>query len=427
MQYCEMSKKQLAEELDRQKARYEDLKAKGLSYDMTRGKPCPDQLDLSEELLDASLIGNGRAENGLDCRNYGILTGIPEARTLMGELLGVPADQVIVGGNSSLNMMYDTIAAYMLYGTSAEGEPWHKEEKRKFICPVPGYDRHFGVTEALGFELIPVEILPDGPDMDRIEALVAADPAIKGMWSVPKYSNPTGYVYSDEKIRRLASMKCACPDFRIMWDDAYTVHFLYDAPAEQLNLIDACREAGNPDRAIMITSTSKITFPGAGVAAIASSPANIAYLSKLLGKQTIGSDKLNQLRHVHFLKNRAGVLEHMKKHAAILRPKFEAVQEVFEREMSGLGILEWTCPQGGYFISIDMPDGCAARAVAMAKDCGVAFTPAGATFPYGKDPRDRNVRIAPSFPPLSQIGTAIEVLCVCIKICALEKLLAVCA
>lgn len=423
MQYCKMSEKQLKDELATQKARYDALKAKGLSYDMTRGKPCPEQLALSKGILDESLVADMKTEGGMDCRNYGVLTGIPEARALLGSMLGVPADQVIVGGNSSLNMMHDLIAFFLLHGTSETGTPWVKEEKIKFICPVPGYDRHFGVTESFGFELIPVDILPDGPDMDRIEALVREDASIKGMWSVPKYSNPTGYVYSDEKIRRLAAMKCAAPDFRILWDDAYTVHFLKDAPVDQLNLIEACKEAGNPDRGIMITSTSKITFPGAGIAAIASSPANIAYITKLLSKQTIGSDKMNQLRHVRFLKDREGILAHMRRHADILRPKFEAVLEVFDREMTGLDILSWTKPEGGYFISIDVPEGCAARVVAMAKECGVAFTPAGATYPNGHDPLDRNIRIAPSFPPLEQIGTAIEVLCVCIKICALEKLL----
>ena len=423
MQYCKMSQEQLREELNVQKTRYDAYMAKGLSYDMTRGKPCTEQLDLSNGILDESLVADVKTEGGLDCRNYGVLTGIPEARALMGAMLGVPADQVIVGGNSSLNMMHDLLAFFMLHGTSQSGKPWCKEEKVKFICPVPGYDRHFGVTQSLGFELIPVDLLPDGPDMDRIEALVKSDASIKGMWSVPKYSNPTGYVYSDDCIRRLASMPTAADDFRIMWDDAYTIHFLGDAPVEQLNLIEACKEAGNPDRAIMIASTSKITFPGAGIAAIASSPANIAYFTKLLSNQTIGSDKMNQLRHVRFLKDREGLLAHMRKHADILRPKFQAVLEVFDREMTGLDILSWTKPEGGYFISIDVPEGCASKVVAMAKACGVAFTPAGATYPCGVDPLDRNIRIAPSFPPLSQIGTAIEVLCICIKICALEKLL----
>ena len=423
MQYCKMSQEQLREELNVQKTRYDAYMAKGLSYDMTRGKPCTEQLDLSNGILDESLVADVKTEGGLDCRNYGVLTGIPEARALMGAMLGVPADQVIVGGNSSLNMMHDLLAFFMLHGTSQSGKPWCKEEKVKFICPVPGYDRHFGVTQSLGFELIPVDLLPDGPNMDRIEALVKSDASIKGMWSVPKYSNPTGYVYSDDCIRRLASMPTAADDFRIMWDDAYTIHFLGDAPVEQLNLIEACKEAGNPDRAIMIASTSKITFPGAGIAAIASSPANIAYFTKLLSNQTIGSDKMNQLRHVRFLKDREGLLAHMRKHADILRPKFQAVLEVFDREMTGLDILSWTKPEGGYFISIDVPEGCASKVVAMAKACGVAFTPAGATYPCGVDPLDRNIRIAPSFPPLSQIGTAIEVLCICIKICALEKLL----
>ena len=408
MEYNKMSQEQLKEELNVQKARYDAFMAKGLSYDMTRGKPCTEQLDLSNDILDPSLVADVKTAGGLDCRNYGVLTGIPEARALMGSVLGVPADQVIVGGNSSLNMMHDILAFFMLHGTSASGKPWCKEDKVKFICPVPGYDRHFGVTESLGFELIPVDLLPDGPDMDRIEALVKEDASIKGMWSVPKYSNPTGYVYSDEKIRRLAAMPTAAEDFRIMWDDAYTIHFLGDAPVDQLNLIDACKDASNPDRGIMISSTSKITFPGAGIAAIASSPANIAYITKLMSSQTIGSDKMNQLRHVRFFKDRDGLLSHMQRHADILRPKFQAVLEVFDREMTESGVLSWTKPEGGYFISIDVPEGCATKVVAMAKACGVAFTPAGATYPHGMDPLDRNIRIAPSFPPLSQIGTAMR-------------------
>ncbi len=330
---------------------------------------------------------------------------------------------MIVGGNSSLNMMYDTIAMFLLLGTGSGRTPWCRQGTIKFICPVPGYDRHFAICEQFGIEMIPVEIKEDGPDMEAVEALAANDPAVKGMWSIPKYSNPSGVIYSDEVIRRLASMRCAAEDFRIIWDDAYTVHYLGDRPHRQLSLVRACAEAGNPDRAIMVTSTSKITFPGAGVAAIASSLANVQYLTKLIGIQTIGPDKLNQLRHVHFLKDYDTIVAHMEKHAEILRPKFQSVLSTMEAELDGLDILEWSRPEGGYFISVNTLDGIADQVVAMAKECGVLFTPAGATFPYRKDPRNRNIRIAPTFPPLSQLQEAITVFCVCVKICSLEKLL----
>lgn len=422
MNYFNLDRIQLETELDFQKSRFDALKAEGLSYDMTRGKPCKDQLDLSLGMLDPEILGDFKNKDGIDCRNYGGVNGITEAREMMSSLLGVPAGQVMVGSNSSLNCMYDLILTFLLKGASPESEPWIKDEKRKFICPVPGYDRHFGVTEALMFDLIPVDINPDGPDMEVIEELVK-DPSVKGMWSVPKYSNPTGYVYSDETIRRLASMKCACPDFRIMWDDAYTVHYLGKEPAKQLNLIEACREAGNPDRAIMICSTSKITFPGSGIAAIASSEENIKYISKVISRQTIGPDKMNQLRHVRFLKDYDNILAHMEKHAQIIRPKFRACIDTFEKEFADNKILEWTNPEGGYFISANTPDGCAKKVVSMCKEAGVSFTPAGATYPYGKDPRDRNIRIAPTVPPLEDIGKAIEVFCVCVKITVLEQLL----
>lgn len=373
-------------------------------------------------MLSEKYIGNAKTAKGTECRNYGILDGIPEAKKLMGDILGVLPENIVIGGNSSLNMMYDMLMRFMLFGTGSGAAPWHLQDKVKFICPVPGYDRHFLICEKLGIEMIPVDILSDGPDMDAVLELVK-DPAVKGMWSIPKYSNPTGVVYSDEKIRMLAEMDCAADDFRIMWDDAYTVHFLGNAPAEQLNMLDACRAAGNPDRVIIFGSTSKITFPGSGLAAMAASEANIKYALSHITVQTIGHDKLNQLRHANFLRDYDGTIAHMKKHAEILRPKFNAVLDVFEKELAGTGILEWTKPEGGYFISINTLDGCAAKVVAMAKECGVLFTPAGATYPYRKDPRDRNIRIAPTLPPLSELTEAITVLCVCIKICSVEKLL----
>lgn len=422
MNYKKLSDAELISILDEQKKIYDEFKSQNLSYDMTRGKPGSSQLDLSNEMLSADILGSAKTETGAECRNYGILDGIPEVKKLMADMLGVKPENTVVGGNSSLNMMFDTLMRFMLFGTSSEATPWGKLEKVKFICPVPGYDRHFLICEKLGIEMIPVELLEDGPDMDVVKGLVK-DPAVRGMWSIPKYSNPSGIVYSDEKIRALASMECAAPDFTIMWDDAYTVHYLGDAPAKQLNLLKACEEAGNPDRAYIFGSTSKVTFPGSGIAAMASSEANIKYSISYITAQTIGHDKLNQLRHVKFLKNYDGIVSHMEKHAEILRPKFGAVLKVLEEELADLGILEWTKPEGGYFISINTLDGCATKVVAMAKACGVMFTPAGATFPYRKDPRDRNIRIAPTLPPLEELSAAIKVLCVCIKICSIEKIL----
>lgn len=423
MNYKTMPADALSAVLKEQKELYKELQALHLSYDMTRGKPGSDQLDLSNEMLSEKYVGNTKSENGTECRNYGVLDGIPEAKKLMADMLGVAPANVIIGGNSSLNMMYDTLVRFMLFGTGNGYAPWSKLEKVKFICPVPGYDRHFLICEKLGIEMIPVELQADGPDMDAVYELVK-DPAVKGMWSIPKYSNPSGIVYSDEKIRALASMQCAAEDFRIMWDDAYTVHFLGDAPAKQINMLTACCEAGNPERVLIFGSTSKITFPGSGLAVMAGSEANIKYALSHITVQTIGHDKLNQLRHANFLHDYDGILRHMKKHADILKPKFDAVLDVLETELAGTGILEWTKPEGGYFISINTLDGCATKVVSMAKECGVLFTPAGATFPYRKDPRDRNIRIAPTLPPLSELTEAIKILCICIKICSAEKLLA---
>lgn len=425
MNYRAMGKAALLDELKKQLSRFESFKSMGLKLDMTRGKPCPEQLKLSEPMLDPELIGDFTSENGADCRNYGLVAGLPEARSFMGELLGVDAENVICGGNSSLNMMYDTICTFMLHGVSdsPEDKPWFSVNDRKFICPVPGYDRHFAITEQLGFELIPVEIGPDGPDVDAIEKIVRDDPSVKGMWSVPKYSNPTGFVYSDECIRRLASMKCAADDFRIFWDDAYTIHFFNDRPSSQLNLLKACAEAGHPERAILFGSTSKITFPGAGLAALAADRKTVDFLLTRISKQTIGPDKMNQLRHVKFLKNRENVIVHMRKHAAIMKPKFDAVEEIFSEEFGSYEdpILTRTVPEGGYFICCRTDEGMATKVLSLCRECGVSFTPAGATHPYGIDPTDSYIRIAPSFPSIEQIRTAVEIFCVCVKIVWLNE------
>ncbi|MBQ8164846.1 MAG: aminotransferase class I/II-fold pyridoxal phosphate-dependent enzyme [Clostridia bacterium] len=422
MNYINMTEQELKSELAKLTQQYNDLKAQNLSYDMTRGKPASAQLDLSNEMLSDKYLGNIKTSKNIDCRNYGILDGIPEAKELMASIIGVDPANVIVCGNSSLNIMYDTLMKFMLFGVSKSAKPWCKEEKIKFICPVPGYDRHFKITEQLGIEMINVDLNDDGPDMSKVKELVK-DPAVKGMWAVPKYSNPTGTVYSDEVIKELASMECAADDFRIFWDDAYTVHYLYDAPAKQLNILKACCDAGNSDRAVIFTSTSKITFSGSGLSAVASSKDNIEYFLWHMNVQTIGHDKINQLRHVNFLKNYDGVIAHMKKHADIIRPKFEVVLNTLESELSGLGILTWSKPRGGYFISIDTLEGCADKVVAMAKDCGVVFTPAGATFPYGKDPKNKNIRIAPTLPVIEDLKEAIKMLCICVKICSINKIL----
>ena len=427
MELSKLTKPELEAELKKQLARYQKYKSMGLSLDMTRGKPCPEQLKLSEPMLSDEILGDFKSESGTDCRNYGILAGLPEARRFMGELLGVPGENIICGGNSSLNLMYDTVSTFMMFGVSeAEADkPWYEEKERKFICPVPGYDRHFAITQLFGFKLIPVDIRPDGLDMDAVEQIVRDDPSVKGIWSVPKYSNPTGYVYSDECIARLARMKCAAKDFRIFWDDAYTVHFINGEPAKQLSLFDECRIAGHPDRVIMFGSTSKITFPGAGISALAADKQTIDFLLSRIAKQTIGPDKLNQLRHVKFLKNIDGVVAHMKKHAVLMKPKFDAVEEVFENEFGEPkeGQLSWTRPEGGYFICCKTGNGMATEVLSMCKECGVAFTPAGSTHPYKIDPTDSYVRIAPSYPAVDQIRSAVEIFCICVKIVAIKKML----
>jgi len=402
--------------------RYAGFQARKLNLDMTRGKPCAEQLDLSLGMLACVDENHYSAADGSDCRNYGGLDGIPEAKALFGQYLGVAPGQVIIGGSSSLNMMYDTIVRAMVLGVAGGEKPWGKYPTVKFLCPCPGYDRHFAICEQLGIEMISVAMDDDGPDMDVVEELVGQDEAIRGMWCVPCYSNPTGAVYSDEVVERLAHMRAKADDFRIMWDNAYAVHHLTDQPKPLRNILAACQEAGYPDRVFMFGSTSKITFAGAGLAMMAASVANVELIKKQISIQTIGPDKTNQLRHVRFLRDMQGIEAIMKKHAAILKPKFDAVEEVLQRELGGKGIATWTRPEGGYFSSLDTMDGCAKAVVEMAGKGGVKFTPAGATFPYRKDPRDRNIRIAPSFPPLEDIYPAIELLAICIQLVSIDKL-----
>lgn len=425
MRYTEMNKEQLAAEKERLERQYKEYESKGLKLDMSRGKPSPDQLDLSMEIMDH--YGNEYvSKNGTDCRNYGLLDGIPEAKAIFSEMLGVAPDQIIVGGNSSLQLMYDFVIKALQLGVLGSEKPWCKYDKVKFLCPVPGYDRHFAICESLGIEMIPVNYNQDGPDMDEVERLAGSDETIKGIWCVPMYSNPTGISYSDETVRRFAALKPAAKDFRILWDNAYCVHHLSDEPEKQdtiLNIIEECEKAGNPDMAVEFASTSKISFPGSGVAVIAASKANIDHIKSQLTYQTIGYDKLNQLHHVQYFKDMNGITEHMKRHAAILRPKFEAVLSALEGEIAPLGIGEWNSPRGGYFISFDALDGCAKRIVGLAKDAGVVMTGAGATYPYGDDPRDSNIRIAPTYPTVNELKLAMEIFCVCVKLASAEKLL----
>ena len=406
---------------------YLAFKARGLSLNMARGKPAASQLDLSMPMLDlVSSHGPTKDEAGNDVRNYGIVDGIPEARALMASILDDKAENTIVFGNSSLNIMYDTVARCWMFGTLGS-TPWCQLDEVKFLCPVPGYDRHFGVTEAFGIAMLPVPMTEEGPDMDVVEQLVAADATIKGIWCVPKYSNPGGVTYSDEVVDRLASMKCAAEDFRIFWDNAYAVHHLYDDPANQAKLRDiaeACQAAGNPNRCFKFASTSKITFPGAGISGFAASAENVAEVKKRMGVQTIGHDKINELRHCLFLKDADGVAAHMAKHAAIIRPKFELVEKMLEQSLAPVGCGSWSNPKGGYFISFDAPEGTAKRIVSLAKEAGVTMTGAGATYPYKNDPRDSNIRIAPTLPPLEELQEAMEVFVCCVRLAAVEKLLA---
>ena len=422
--YQEMSKEQLLQEKTALEAEYAKIKEMGLSLDMSRGKPAAEQLDLSMGILDTvdakSVV---KSENGTDLRNYGVLDGIPEAKKLIGDMVGAKPENVIVYGNSSLNIMYDQIARAEIFGICGN-TPWSKLDKVKFLCPVPGYDRHFAITEEFGIEMINIPMTEDGPDMDMVEQYVNNDAAVKGIWCVPKYSNPQGVVYSDETVRRFANLKPAAADFRIFWDNAYVVHHLYeDNQAQILNILDECEKAGNPDIVFQFCSTSKVSFPGAGIAAISASAANIADIKKKLTIQTIGHDKINQLRHVKFLQDRAGVDAHMMKHAAIMRPKFEKVEQMLAEEITPLGIGSWINPHGGYFICFTAMPGCAKRIVALAKQAGVVLTGAGAPFPYGKDPEDSVIRLAPSYPNMEELVMAAKVFICCVKLASVEKLL----
>lgn len=399
---------------------YNEYCSRGLSLDLSRGKPNAEQLDISQALLSYPITPEETVIGGVDCRNYGVLDGIPEMKALFAELLCVPQEYVFVGGNSSLQLMYDALSRAMLFGVVGSERPWCREQGLKWICVTPGYDRHFRITELLGFELLSVKMTPTGPDMDEVERLVK-DPKVKGIWCVPKYSNPSGNTYSDETVRRLAAMECAAPDFRIMWDNAYAVHDLTEQTDPLLDVFAETERSGNPDRVLCFTSTSKITFPGAGVAAMAASPANLAQMKPYIGAQTIGYDKINQLRHAKYLKNGANVHSHMMKLAALIGRKFEITLNAFSA-LEGLGIAEWTRPNGGYFISLDLLPGCARRVFELMKRAGVTLTDVGATFPYGKDPEDRNLRIAPTYPTDADLKLACEILVLAVKLASLEIL-----
>lgn len=423
--YEQMSREELSALQSELQKQYEEVKGKGLALDMSRGKPSAAQLDISMGMMDV-LNGDSdlRCEAGVDCRNYGVIDGIPEAKRLLGEMSEVDPDHIIIYGNSSLNVMFDTIARCMSHGVLGS-TPWSKLDKVKFLCPVPGYDRHFAITEYFGIEMINVPMLPTGPDMDMVEKLVSEDPAVKGIWCVPKYSNPQGITYSAETVQRFARLKPAAEDFRIFWDNAYSIHHLYDDDQDFLiEILGECVKAGNPDMVYKFTSTSKVSFPGSGIAAVAASKANLKDFSTYMKFQTIGHDKLNQLRHVRFFKDLDGLHAHMRKHAEIIRPKFELVEEKLEQELDGLGIGSWTNPKGGYFISFDSMEGCAKAIVAKAKEAGVVMTGAGATFPYGKDPQDSNIRIAPTFPTEEELAMATEIFILSVKLVSVEKLLA---
>ena len=423
--YLEMTAEELSRELDVLKKEYKKVQAMDMQLNMSRGIPCIDQLDLSMHMMDVlDSSSDLTCEDGTDCRNYGQLTGIEEARELLGDMMENNPKDIIIYGNSSLNVMFDTISRVWTHGVMGN-TPWCRLPEVKFLCPVPGYDRHFAITEYFGITMIPVPMTPTGPDMDMVEKLVSEDETIKGIWCVPKYSNPQGISYSDETVRRFARLKPAAPDFRIFWDNAYGMHHLYDDHQDYLiEILAECKRAGNPDLVYKFSSTSKITFPGSGIAAVATSPNNMVDFVNTLKFQTIGHDKVNQLRHVRFFGNIHGMVEHMRKHAAIIRPKFEMVEDTLDRNLTGLDIGTWTKPRGGYFIMFDSMPGCAKEIVALMKKAGVIMTPAGATWPYGKDPNDSNIRIAPTYPTLAELQTAMETFTLCVRIASARKLLA---
>lgn len=424
MAYKDLTKKELTELKASLEAQFEDKKALGLKLDMSRGKPSTAQLSVSQPILD---VLNSKtpmvASDGMDCRNYGGLTGIPEAKKLMADMMGTTPEHIIIGGNASLTLMFDTVSRAYTHGLLGE-TPWCRLNQVKFLCPVPGYDRHFSITEHFGIEMINIPMTEDGPDMDMVEELVAKDASVKGIWCVPKYSNPQGICYSDETVRRFAALNPAAKDFRIYWDNAYAIHHLYaDKQIEILDIISECEKAGHPDMVFEFASTSKVSFSGSGVAAIAASQANLDDMERHLTIQTIGYDKVNQLRHVLFFKDMAGLNAHMLKHADEMRPKFETVLAILDKELSGLGIASWRKPLGGYFISFEAMEGCAKAIVAKCQEAGVVLTGAGATYPYKKDPKDSNIRLAPSFPTIDELTKAAELFVLCVKLVSVEKLL----
>ncbi|TCC48715.1 aminotransferase class I/II-fold pyridoxal phosphate-dependent enzyme [Kribbella capetownensis] len=417
-----MSVDELTAQRDRARQDYEALVAQGLKLDLTRGKPSPRQLDLANGLLE--LKGDPVGADGTDLRNYGGLNGLPELRAIFAADLQVPVEQLLAAGNSSLELMHDAVVFALLGLVPGAEQRWADQPEIAFLCPVPGYDRHFGICERYGIRMIPVPMTPDGPDMDVVERLVAEDGRIKGIWCVPKYSNPDGSVYSDETVGRLAAIETAAPDFRIFWDNAYAVHHLTDAPAEIADVLALCADNGHPDRAFVFGSSSKITFAGCGVAFFGSSPANVEWWLSHTVKRSIGPDKINQLRHVQFLRDADGLHEHMRNLAGLIRPKFDAVDKILTAELGGTGLATWTSPAGGYFINLEVPEGCAREVVAKAKAAGIAITPAGATHPYGDDPADRTIRIAPTYPELPEVEAAISGLATCVRLVGTEKLLA---
>ena len=419
--YPEMTAEERRAEYARLQKEFDDLKARGLSLNMARGKPGKAQLDLVSDIFGLMQKSEDYVSDGIDVRNYGEMTGLPAAKRLFADILGCKPEQVFVGGNASLQLMYDTISKAYTHGLLHSERPWCREEKVKWLCPAPGYDRHFKITESFGFELITIPMTENGPDMDAVEEAVK-DPTVKGIWCVPKYSNPDGIIYSDETIRRMASLNPAAPDFLIMWDNAYCIHEFEGDYVEFPDILSECEKAGHPDMVFEFASTSKVTLPGAGISCFATSEANMEYMKKLLTVQVISFDKVNQQRHVLYLKDKAHTLELMKKHAAIMGPKFRAVTDTLDKEIAPLDIATWRRPKGGYFVSLNAMPGTAKRTLALCKEAGVTMTGAGATFPYGKDPQDSNIRIAPSLPPVEELEQAIAVLCVCLKLAALEKL-----